>query len=342
MDTAMSRYARASLDPTEIAPRDFDHYRALWQQAERLELLTAHPLHLDLELTSRCNLRCAMCWQSGELTAPMGFMADDLFKRLVDDGLGRGLAAIKLQIRGESTLHPHIAELAGYAKRAGVLDVQLTTNGTILGQKPRVLDGLLQSGLDKLIFSIDPAHDQSAVEIYGAERAPDVRRAVADTMAFRGAHGLGGPKVRIQTFVLGDQTAEQRLAEVQADFPDVDEYIINPLWNSKWDEDSIAGLATDYDLLPCSYLWTRLAVFWNGAVHLCCRDYNGLYPLGDAHDSDVGALWLGQVMMDIRRAHLAEARGTVPICKNCDVCVRRKETAKPVPGAAAEPLWVRK
>jgi radical SAM protein with 4Fe4S-binding SPASM domain len=311
------------LTPVALRPRSFADYRAAWRQAERLEVLPDFPLHLDVELASSCNLKCAMCWQADGLEAPMGTMKDDLFKRIIDEGVANGLCAVKLQSRGESLLHPRIGALARYAKEAGVMDVQLTTNGTLLDKRGK-LDSLLLSGMDKLIFSIDDAHDESALEIYGPERMPDVRVLARKTIRRRRALGLDRPVVRIQTFAPPGVTQEERLAQIRAEFPDADEFLVNQLWNSKPDEDSLPGLAEDYDFLPCSYLWTRMVVYWNGDVTTCCRDYNCTMKLGNARDTSIRDLWLGRRMMAYRRAHAHAQRHTMDICAHCDISTRRK------------------
>ena len=315
--------AAGSLDPVAISPNSFAEYRQLWKQAESLSLLTEHPLHLDIELTSVCNLRCEMCWQSGLLDAPMGFMKDDLFKKIVDEGVAMGMRAIKLQVRGESTMHPRLAELARYAKNAGVFDIQLTTNGTLLDDVEK-LDSLLASGLHKLIFSVDPAHDKSADEIYG-DKAPDVRSIVLQTLERRAALGFTEPLVRVQAFTEPGQTQDSLLAQLKLDYPGADEYISTHIFEAKDDEDAVGGLSTWYDFLPCSYLWTRLAVYWNGDATICCRDYNCTMKLGNVNETSVRDLWLGREMMRIRTAHLNDERQQISLCAHCEVCTKHKE-----------------
>lgn len=311
----------AAMEAVPARPGTWDEYRAAWREAEAGRVLTAHPLHLDLELVSLCNLKCSMCWQStGVLDAPMGTMDDALFKTIIDRGVAQGLCAIKLQSRGESMLHPRIGELARYAKAAGVMDVQLTTNGTLLG-KPEKFETLAASGIDKVIFSIDEAHDASARAIYG-EDAPDVRTLARRFRERRDALGAVLPKIRIQTFAPPGVTHDQRMAQIQAEFPGFDEYLVNTLWNSNALEDSIDNLSRDYDFLPCSYLWTRMVVYWNGDVTTCCRDYNCTMKLGNAGEDDIGSIWLGEPMMRLRRMHTDGRRRTIPICAHCEVCTR--------------------
>ena len=314
--------ASVDLTPVEVHPGTWTEYRELWGRAEALELLTAHPLHLDLELTSHCNLRCKMCWQSGLLDTPMGFMEDELFERIVDEGVRQGLCGIKLQIRGESTMHPRLARLARYAHEAGVLDVQLTTNGTLL-DKPGKLEELLGAGLHKLIFSIDPAHDESAREIYG-DRVPEVRMIVQEAVELRNRLGLARPYIRVQAYTQPDQTQEELLAELKREFPDVDEYLATHLFNAQYDVDSLDGLSTEYEMYPCSYLWTRLAIYWNGDATICCRDYNATMKLGNVRDAGVRALWLGEKMGGIRLMHLRDERQDITVCSHCEVCTEPK------------------
>jgi hypothetical protein len=303
-----------------IRPDSWDEYRQAWQRAEDLELLTRHPLHLDMELSGHCDLKCSMCWQSGKIDAKLGLMKDDLFKKVIDHGVGQGLVAVKLQSRGESLLHPRIAELARYAKNAGIMDLQLTTNGLLLAKGDR-MEQLLASGLDKLIFSIDKGHDESAAQVYG-ERMPDVRKIAAEAIKFRDRLGQDTPKIRIQTFAEPGQSQEDRLTEVQAEFPNADEHMIHLLWNSNPLEDSVDKLLTEFEQFPCKYLWTRLAVFWNGDVTLCCRDYNCEMKLGNANEMNIEDIWLGERMSYLRRTHRQNRRADIPLCHHCDQSCR--------------------
>lgn len=324
-----------ALTPRNLRPKDFAYYRELWRAAENREFLSAYPLHLDLELTSHCNLRCRMCWQSKDISTAKGFMNDGLFKRLIDEGVEKGLASIKLQLRGESLLHPRVAELTRYAKDAGVLDVQITTNGTVFATRPGLIEELIKAGLDKIVFSIDPQHDESALQIYGPDNQPDAAQALKDTIEARRAMGRSRPLVRVQTIIRNGQTPKQRLGEVKALFADADEYFINPLWNSTWDEDALPGLATDYEFMPCTHLWTRLAVYWDGRAFMCVRDYNERLPLGDTNTESVKDIWLGKTMTGLRRAHLEGRRRKIKLCGHCDMCTRpRKGLSRP------RPIWL--
>ena len=253
MQTGNTAVAGGSMTPERCEPSTWLEYRDLWHRASALEVLTTSPLHLDVELTSACNLRCSMCWQDGLLETPKGYMAADLYHKIIDEAVAQGTRSIKLQVRGESLLHPKIHEFAQYAKDAGILDIQLTTNGTLLNTREKI-EKLLDAPLEKLVFSIDPEHDKSAREIYG-EKAADIREIFRRTAELKKDRSQDRPLLRVQTFVDFGVPRDDHLEELKVEFPDANEYIINFQYESRDNKDSLAGLRENFDFLPCSYLW---------------------------------------------------------------------------------------
>lgn len=316
-----------SLKPQNIRPQTYIEYRDVWKKAESLNVLTGFPLHLDIELTNVCNLKCKMCWQNDLLNSEKGFMSEELFKRIIDEGIENGLSAIKLQIRGESTLHPDLISFIKYAKAAGIFDIQLTTNGILLASDEKLVD-ILQSGLDKLIISIDDNHNESAKQIYG-DNAPEITFVVKNAVKVKKRLLSTSPLIRVQrTFDVNSETSDQCLEKLKASFPDVDEYNVNPVFNFKDDEDCVEGLKDRYELLPCTYLWTRLAIYWNGLVSPCCKDYNAKFDLGNINTNSIKDIWLGEKMMQLREKHLNNKRKEVPICQHCNYCIKNKNKSE--------------
>ncbi len=178
----------------------FQVYRELWHKAERYEVLTDFPIHLDIELVGVCNLKCEFCFQNGLITQPLGYMKFELFKKIIDEGALKGLCAIKLQIRGESYLHPELFDCIGYAKNAGIMDTQITTNGTLLDEKRvrRTFD----SGLDGIIFSVDAHHAECYERTCRDNTYSSVERAIKNFLELRGKLGKSRPWVRLQSDIL--------------------------------------------------------------------------------------------------------------------------------------------
>ncbi|CAB1074889.1 hypothetical protein D1AOALGA4SA_2709 [Olavius algarvensis Delta 1 endosymbiont] len=85
----------------------FQEYRTLWDLISKKPFLTGFPLHLDIELSSKCNLRCENCFQN-HIHSKRQNMEPDTYRQIIDEGVEEGLCALKLQSRGESLVHPNI------------------------------------------------------------------------------------------------------------------------------------------------------------------------------------------------------------------------------------------
>lgn len=308
-----------------LAPNDrFQRYRRLWAEAAAYRCLTDFPMHLDIELSGRCNLRCAHCFQNGLIAGELGFMDYDLFVRVIDEAMAGGLCAVKLQVRGESMLHPRFFEAMDYAKAAGVMDVQLTTNATLLD--PEANDRLLAGTLDGIIFSVDSHHGESFTKRYRAADYSPVEKRIAGFLDRRAELGLTRPWVRLQTAVNRPdaETARSVKADVARRFPGADLVVINRMQDFTEGVDAYPDLHENYRVLPCSYLMHRLAVYWNGEVTACCVDYNNRFNLGRLPQDSLRSIWLGPGMSRLRALHLDGRRTSVAPCGHCHACTEAR------------------
>jgi len=317
--------------PTVFANLDeeqkFHLYRRLWQQAARYEVLTSFPLHLDIELSGLCNLRCAFCFQNGLIQQKLGLMKVSLFKQIIDQAVPLGLCAVKLQVRGESFLHPRLFDCIAYAKQKGVLDVQITTNGTMLDR--HISRNILESGLDGLIVSVDAHHGDSFTQKHHLKTYDTVEQAVQEFLQLRSAHHKSKPWVRLQASVPQNDPGvfETTRAYLAEKFPQADYIAVNRMHNFRNDTDAYPDLQTNYEPVACSYLMQRLVVFWDGQVTTCCLDYNNQFDLGSVQEHGIQRIWLSPKLMQMRRDHLRLRQRSMPICRHCPVCYRPKPQA---------------
>jgi putative metalloenzyme radical SAM/SPASM domain maturase len=122
--------------------------------------LRPHPSRLFVEVTTRCNLRCAMCVkESAGQGLREGHLSRETFARLAP-ALPR-LEALVLNGIGEPLLHP---ELEGFIETArdampsaGWIGFQ--TNGQLLG--PRRAESLARAGVDRICISVDAASPET-------------------------------------------------------------------------------------------------------------------------------------------------------------------------------------
>ena len=142
--------------PSENYSTAYQEYRSLWRSTAVEHVVTDFPLHLDIEITSHCNLLCTMCprthrVQRGEWINK--HMSIEQFRSIIDEGSANGLRAINLNNFGESFMNKDLFQMISYAKERGIIDVMVHTNGTIMSEK--IARKTIDSGLDKLVFSID-------------------------------------------------------------------------------------------------------------------------------------------------------------------------------------------
>ena len=302
----------------------FEQYRKLWHKTSAYKILTDFPLHLDIELSGICNLKCVSCFQNGLIEGKLGFMSFDLYKQIINEGLEKGLCAIKLQIRGESFLHPNFFECIAYAKEKGILDVQVTTNGTLLNNDN--IQKILDSKLDAIILSVDSHHEDSFKQKKHLKNYTTVEQSIKSLLEQRKKQCKLSPWVRLRSSIAKcDSNSFDRAKDyLKKKFPEADVYIVGKIHDFRDNKDSYTDLNTNYYLAPCSYLMQRLAIFWNGDVTTCCMDYNNRFKLGNVTSQNIDDIWLSSKMNSFRKIHYDQQRSTMPICKHCHACTKIK------------------
>src|SRR5512135_2443256 len=122
--------------------------------------LREHPSKLFVEVTTRCNLNCAMCVKQTRGDAEReGDLSMPLFRALAP--AFPGLEALILNGVGEPLLHPRLEEMIRTARKRmpGAGWVGFQSNGLLLTEARAV--SLASAGLDRICFSIDGASPET-------------------------------------------------------------------------------------------------------------------------------------------------------------------------------------
>ena len=111
---------------------------------------------LYVEVSSRCNLRCKMCFRHSWVGERFGDLDPTAFARLMEDPVLRDTQTVFFGGMGEPLVHPSLTEMAALASVCGK-KVELVTNGTLLTrEKAREL---LQAGVLRIWVSIDELYE---------------------------------------------------------------------------------------------------------------------------------------------------------------------------------------
>lgn len=248
----------------------------------------------NIEVTSKCNLRCAMC-PIEEMERPSGSMEWDLYREIIDRN--PDILSWQLYQWGESLLHPEITRMIRYAADKGKRTF-LTTNGFPL--KGPLMGEILKSGLERLTFSVD-GKDSTYEKIRG-RRYDDVQSVIHRFLEEN--RRMGSPvSVDVSMVVSEDTEAEMEIFRRE--------------WEKKVSRVQLIPLLIEKRRTRrCRELWRgATVVLWNGLVTICCVDYNGEAVIGDASILPLAEIWNGEKIIEWRKRQID--RSFQGICRNC-------------------------
>lgn len=300
--------------PMGLWPRYF-YYRYRYEEFPKQHRLDDFPPCLQIEPTSICNYRCVFCYQTdstftAKANGHMGHMTLDLFKQIVDEAEGR-CEAVTLASRGEPLAHPQIEEMLAYC-RGKFLGLKLNTNAWFLTDA--LCHALLQAELNTIVFSVDAASEPqySQLRVGG-----NLARVLGNITRFKEIQQAQYPHTRTITRVSGvkvDGTPE--LAAMQQCWGDLVDQVVFVTYNP-W-ENTYDRPRNEIDA-PCSDLWRRMFVWWDGTVNPCDVDYKSTLSVGTFPAHSLSALWRSQEYDVLRDFHLRKRRGACSPCDRCTV-----------------------
>ena len=299
---------------TDEELRRYLFYRYRYEIYPQRHIIDAFPPCLQVEPTSVCNYRCVFCYQqdrtfSTKGSGHMGAMSFDLFRSVIDQAEGR-CEALTLASRGEPLLCPDIQQMLGYVK-GKFLALKMNTNASRLTE--RLCHAILEAGVNTLVFSADAASEPAYGRLRVGGRFDQVHANIARFKEIRAKHY---PNARTITRVSGVKVEGtpglDEMERVWGDLVDQVAFVQYNPWNTTY-ERPLHRLTA-----PCSELWLRMFVWWDGAVNPCENDYKSTLSVGNATE-DLGSLWRSSQYTRLREQHLQRQRGACSPCNRCPV-----------------------
>lgn len=295
---------------------EYKFYRECWFKYPASFVLREFPLHLDIEATSCCNLKCTFCDKLPLLEkSQLGFMDFNLFKKIIDEGADNRLWGVKLSYRGEPLLHPKIIDMIKYAKNKKIIDVYFNTNGMLLNEK--MCQKIIDAGLDRISISVDGTDPVTFErERVGANYAVIIAN-IECLMNLKRKQNIDFPRVRVQTVQL----------------PAVDLIEYKNYWMGRCDEaavidykDSCSRNETMVSNWACPQLWQRMTIEWDGTIFACNNDDLRTLSVGNISNKSVFECWHDDFIKNVRRLHKEGKSHLVKDCNGC--CWRTAQLAK--------------
>jgi radical SAM protein with 4Fe4S-binding SPASM domain len=291
-------------------------YRRQWEQNPVKQVVSAFPLHLDIEVTGRCNLMCTHCVRHSRRT-DIGDMDMGLFRRIIDEGAEYGLPSIIPHWMGESFLHPQLIEMIRYAKAKRIMDVRINTNCTLLDEE--TIENIFTSGLDTIVCSIDAVEADTYNRIKVGSDFDLVHDNVGKMASLKNSRGLAKPRIIVQ------------MIDMKKNHEELTAFI--DYWRVRVDTVRVAtyqspdGRPNDRNrvrnvpesIFPCPQLWQRLTIAWDGTVYSCLGDNSCRDPLGNVCDMSLYDIWHGEKMSRLRELHSRYGADDIEKCLHCDL-----------------------
>lgn len=290
---------------------EYKEYRANWIKFPEEQIVSKYPLLVDIELASICNLKCPMCYTiSKEFKKKVNakFMDFELFTKIIDE-IANDVPAIRLSLRGESTLHPKFIECIQYAKDKGIKEISFLTNGSKLDKENFIK--MVNAGASWITISFDGLEEE-----YERIRKPltyeDTFNKIKDMKKVKEELGLNKPVIKIQSIWPSIRNHPEEFYNVLS--PYVDLIAFNPL---------IDYLQKDTDIVyienfSCPQLYQRLVVGADGLVMMCSNDEENENVVGNAKFDTIYDIWHGEELNKIRKVHMqTDGFKSLNICKKC-------------------------
>ena len=288
------------------------------------------PVSLSIEPTTACNLGCPEC-PSGlkQFTRPTGKLDLALHQKMLSQ-IKRSVFYINYYFQGEPFLHPQFLELIKQSKKSKIYTAT-STNGHFINKE--VADQIVESGLDRLIISIDGLTQQT----YEQYRINGELNKVIDASRFLVASKkkyksktphlifqflavkpneheipavfslsseIGIDEVRIKTAQLYDYKQGNEL------MPENERY--SRYIKQKDGTYSLKGKPGNH----CWRMWSGSVFTWDGKVVPCCFDKDAKHILGSLDVSSFRQIWHSKEYRQFR-GDLLRSRNQIDICKNC-------------------------
>lgn len=296
----------------------FRKYREEWNKAGNEDYLPMHPLHVDIELSDACNLRCKMCAHGLGTVKNVGLMNQELVKKLIDQCVEARVYSIKFNWRGEPSLNSFLPGAVKYAKEKGILEVQINTNGQTLPNNPDILLNCAANGIDRIIFSVDGFSKETYEQIRIGGSYEKVFQNIHRLIEWKKKNSSHKPFIRIQ--MVRTKINEKEVDEfIKYWQPLVDDVRISDVTDRGQGNELAVGDQIAVGRRRCPQPFQRLTIGRDGRASPCCSDWYQEFIVGDTAQEKIMDIWNNKKFNAIREIQNTNQQDKIKICKDCYV-----------------------
>ena len=291
----------------------FHRYR--YEVFPDINKLDQYPPLIQIEPSSICNYRCVFCFMtdkkfSKKNSSHMGVMSLDLFKKIIDDIEGN-VQFITLASRGEPLVNKNLGKMLSYTKNK-ILGLKINTNASLLNE--RNIHDILDNNVSTVVFSADAADKKLYEKLRVGGKFEKV---ITNIKLFKEIKDKHYKNKKIITRVSGVKFSKDQnfndLNNFWKEYVDQVAFVEYNPWENSYEKDP------NNIIEPCSDLWRRMFIWWDGTTNPCDVDYKSNLSVGNAKKNKVDHLWNNDQYNEIRRKHLDKNRKCLIPCSSCQV-----------------------
>ncbi|MFA5725407.1 MAG: radical SAM protein [Candidatus Omnitrophota bacterium] len=293
----------------------------------KCEKVSNMPLYLMLEPSSRCNLKCKMCWRTlYKFNRPEGDMPYAEFKEIIDK-IGDCLIFVGLWNYGEPLLNPELNKMIAYCSKKGIVTV-LSTNGTLL-DRAKSLD-LFAAGLKYLIICVDGVTEEVYQEYRNTAKLAEVENNVRQVCDLKKEKRSKFPVIELQFIVMkgnehqvdeffplayswGLDRAVLKKVSMLKDIKLADDFLPR---NDNYLLDCYKSTGKSIPKGFCDIPWQTMVVNSDGWVVPCCSDYFSLEKTGNVFVDSIDKIWNNNNYIKLR-SRMKNDINPLGVCNNC-------------------------
>jgi radical SAM protein with 4Fe4S-binding SPASM domain len=306
------------------------------------EVINNKPVVAQIEPTSMCNLKCAMCIRD-KIGVPIGTMSFEDFKKILDklDCLFK----IHLSGQGESFLNKDLFKMIHYANSRGII-VNLNTNATLFTEE--VIKKICKADIGEIAISIESTKKKGYEKIRKGANFDKVMESIKKlslmlkknkrkTILSFAVTILKENIEDIPEFVLfAEKTGINKI--IAQTIQEKEDYVKNYSLNAKENsvvsyKKKLSDLVNKSKILAkerkiefiydeekssgCIWPWRSIYVTWNGNVTPCCKilDYRNVNA-GNILKDNFWKIWNGKQYQMYRK--MLKERVAPLTCKGCN------------------------
>jgi len=224
---------------------------------------------------------------------------------------------IRFIMYSEPFLHPDVLSYAKHVKDAGLL-LHVTTNGTVITEEQ--IDQLIEIGLDSITFSMQGLTEAE----YAFMRKCDKFPVITERIKYLSKKRVNGPYIQVST-TISQRDNKDDIAEFKKKWSEYADLVT--VGKTSWDR--VAEYKSDiYDFLgisldlnktyvPCQDILTKMCIFSNGDITVCCSDACGKLIVGNIRKDSLQKIWQSDVYTGLRMLLKNMRMDMLEVCKNC-------------------------